>query len=228
MHEVLERRLGVLAAVARLDQAVQLGEHVLEPGDVLRREVLHALGHLPEVGTHHLFRSSCISASNICCALGSDEAVLLQLGHLARRVGGQRVEERLAHPGVVVVAEGQLGAFPLQDLVEPLADLLQRPGEVEHLLLLLATLTQTPLQAHRAPRTGPACLAATAGWRAASALPPMRISSVNCSRTSAAAMSGPKGSWVPSQREYRNRIRTQPTAGRAEGGRCPQPQRTAK
>ena len=50
---------------------------------------------------------------------GIGESVLAQLPELTGRVGWQGVEEALPHAGIVVIAEAQLGAFPLEDLLEP-------------------------------------------------------------------------------------------------------------
>src|SRR5205823_14127090 len=72
------------------------------------------------------------------------EAIVLELADLTRSVGGERVEERLAHPRIVVVACGELVALFLQDPLERLADLLEGTGEVERGFLLLSTPAQTP------------------------------------------------------------------------------------
>ena len=74
------------------------------------------------------------------------EPVVLQIAHLAGRVGRQGIEERLAHAGIVIVAEAQLDALALDDLLQPLADVLERPGQVQHVLLLLPALLEPVAQ----------------------------------------------------------------------------------
>ena len=142
LHERLEARLRVLAAVTLLDQRVQVGEHVAEPREVLGRHVLHPLRHVPEVRAQDVLAQLLHQLVELPLRLRVGEAVLLELADLAGRVGGERVEERLAHPRVVLVAEGQRGALALQDLLELLPHVLERPGEVERVLLALALLLQ--------------------------------------------------------------------------------------
>src|SRR5947208_13280043 len=71
-------------------------------------------------------------------SLGVAEPVALEVPHLSGRVGWQRVEEGLSHPGVLVVLERERRSLALDDLLESLADLLERAGEVQGRLLLPA------------------------------------------------------------------------------------------
>ncbi len=142
-HELVEGRLRVVASLAHLDQAVQLGQHVLEPRDVLGRHAPHAVGHLTEVRAHDLLADVLLQLVEHALGPRVDEPVLAQLADRAGRIGRQGVEERLARTRVVVVAEAQLRTLALHDLLEPLPDVLERAGEVEQGLLSLAL----PLQA---------------------------------------------------------------------------------
>ena len=87
-------------------------------------------------------RTCSSSSSNIRCASGIHEPVVRQLAELTGRVGGEVVQERLAHPRVVLGLERQRAPFAVQDLLELLPDLLQGTAEVERLLLLLAHLAE--------------------------------------------------------------------------------------
>src|SRR5207244_3343041 len=59
------------------------------------------------------------------------ELVVHELLEPAGRALGQGVEEALPHPGVVALPAGQLLPLPVQDLVQLLAHLRERPVEVE-------------------------------------------------------------------------------------------------
>ncbi len=141
-HELFERGLGVLAAFAHLDQAVELGEHVLESRHVLGRHVPHAFGHLPEVGAHHLLADVLLQLVEHALCDIVDESILAQLADPPGGVGRKRIEERLSRARVVVITEAQLRALPLQDLLHAFPDVLQRAGEIEQRLLSIALLPQ--------------------------------------------------------------------------------------
>ena len=75
-----------------------------------------------------------------------DEPVIAQLPDPARDVGRERVQERLAHPGVVLGAERERRSLAVDDVVEPFAQLLERPGKVQVRLLAGAPLAEARTQ----------------------------------------------------------------------------------
>ena len=75
-----------------------------------------------------------------------DEPVVPQLRDPPGRIARERVELRLAEPRVVIVPERQLGPFTLEDLIEPLPDLLERTREVQPGLFLVPALLEPPAQ----------------------------------------------------------------------------------
>ena len=146
-HEVLERRLDVLSARSTLDQPVELREHVAEPGELLGVEILEPLRHVPEVRAEDLLAQMLHQLVERPLSLRVDEPVVLELADLPGDVGREGVEEGLAHPGVVARFERQSRPLTVEDVLEPLAQLLQRPREVRaRLLLLLAPLREPSSQ----------------------------------------------------------------------------------
>ena len=140
LHEPLE--VVGLATLALLDHLVQLGEHVAEAGEVLGRHRTQPLGHAAEVRAHHLLADVLHQLVEGRLRLGVDEPVVAQLADPARDVGRQGVEERLAHPCVVLGPERERRAFAIDDVVEALAELLERAGEVEVRLLARAAFAE--------------------------------------------------------------------------------------
>ena len=92
VHELLERRLRVLAPLAHLEQLVELGEHVLHPLHVFGRDVLHRTGHLVEVALHQLLAELLHELLELLARFGRGELVLRQLAHLTGEVGREHVE----------------------------------------------------------------------------------------------------------------------------------------
>ena len=140
LHEPLE--IVGLAPLALLDHLVQLGEHVAESGEVLRRHRTQPLGHAAEVRAHHLLADVLHQLVEGRLRLGVDEPVVAQLADPAGDVRRQRVEERLAHPGVVLGLERERRAFAIDDVVEAFAELLERAREVEVRLLARAAFAE--------------------------------------------------------------------------------------
>jgi hypothetical protein len=140
LHEPLE--VVLLTALALLDHLVQLGEHVAEAGEVLGRHRTEALGHAAEIRPHHLLADVLHQLVEGRLRLGVDEPVVAQLPDAAGDVGRQRVEERLAHPGVVLGLERQRRSFAIDDVVEAFAEFLERAREVEVRLLACAAFAE--------------------------------------------------------------------------------------
>ena len=140
LHEPVE--VVRLAPLPLLDHAVQLGQHVAEPSQVLGRHRAQPLRHAAEVRAHDLLAQVLHQLVERLLGLGVDEPVVGQLPYPARDVGRERVQERLAHPGVVIGAERERRSLAVDDVVEPFAQLLERPGQVEVLLLAGAALAE--------------------------------------------------------------------------------------
>gem|GEM_PF-6268015 len=113
-----------LTGVAGLDHPVQLRQHVLEPLELLGRQRTQSLGHVPEVRTHHLFAQPLHELVELPLRLGIGEPVVLQLLDLAGRVGGERIQELLGQAGTVLGLEAQRPPLLLEELLQPLLDLL--------------------------------------------------------------------------------------------------------
>ena len=160
LHEPLE--VVGLAPLALLDHLVQLGEHVAEPGEVLGRHRSQPLGHAAEVRAHHLLADVLHQLVEGRLRLGIDEPVVAQLADPARDVGRKGVEEGLAHPRVVLGLERERRAFAIDDVVETLAELLERAGEVEVRLLPRAPLAEPRTERVQAARSSPASRGASA------------------------------------------------------------------
>ena len=124
LHEPVE--VVLLAARPLLDHLVELGEHVAEARERFRAHVLQAVGHVPEVRAQHLLAQVLHQLVEEPLRLGIHEAVVGELTDLPRRVGRQRIQEHLAHPRVVLGLERQRAPLAVQDLLELLADLLER------------------------------------------------------------------------------------------------------
>ena len=111
-------------------------------GELLGRDVLHAIGHAPEVRAQHLLTQMLHQLVEHLLCLRIDEPVVRQFADGSRRVGRKRVQEQLAHPCVVLGLERERAPFAVQDLLELFANLLERTAEVERLLLLLTHVIQ--------------------------------------------------------------------------------------
>jgi hypothetical protein len=155
LHEPVELLLGVLTAVAGLDHRVQLREHVLDPLQLLWCEVAESLRQAPEPGPQDLAGQLIRQLLEPATSLRVDEAVLAEIAEAAGEVGGERVEEGLPGPSVVVGPEGECGPLPLQDVVEPPGQVLQGSLEVEVGLLGPPSLPQPGGQRVRAGEPAP-------------------------------------------------------------------------
>ena len=151
-------------------------------------------------------RRCSISSSNRRCASVSANRYSRSSWMLARRVRRQRVEEGLTHPRVLFRAERERRALALEDLLQPLAHLLQGPRGFS----ASCSRSRPPsggngrVQAENRPRI-PRWSRRSIASRAS--IPDRRSSETSSSR-SAAGRSGPKGSCESSQREYRIAWRT--------------------
>ena len=194
VHEVAELLVGVLAAVVRVEERGQVGDHVLDRLHVASVRVLQRLLHRGERAVEHLPAQQVLDLLVGLPRLVRAPRVVLERPDGAGGVVGQRVQLGLGQArGVVRIGE-QLPPFGLQRLVEQLADLLQ--GAV-----------------HPAGRRGPgaAARAPSGAARPAPAGPPCR---------GAAARAAPPGRRcrpAPSRRSRRRRCpgRTAAPAGRA-------------
>ena len=83
------------------------------------------------------------------------EAVLGELADPAGDIRRHRIEERLAMPRVLVVAERELGSLAIHDVVQTLAQLLERPGEVELGFLLFPALLEPRPERVETPEASP-------------------------------------------------------------------------
>ena len=132
--------------------------------------------------------------------LGVDEPVVAQLPDAAGDVGRQRVEERLAHPGVVLGLERQRRSFAIDDVVEAFAEFLERAREVEVRLLACAAFAEPGAERVQALKLP--CIPRRISRESAPSIPrPDNASSESSSSSSPADSSGPNGSCVSSQRE---------------------------
>ena len=140
LHEPLE--VVGLAAITLFDHPVQLGEHVAEAREVLGRHRAHPLGHAAEVRAHHLLADVLQQLVEGLLRLGIDEPIVAQLPYPAGNIGRERVEEPLPQPRVVLGSERERRALPIDDVVEPIAKLLERAGQVEVRLLPRAAFAE--------------------------------------------------------------------------------------
>ena len=162
LHELLEAR--VLAPLAALEHLVEGGHHVLHPGQVLGRHLLHRPAHLLEELVGELLAQPVEQRLEAARRLLRLEVVLLQLADLAGEVVGQEVEPHVAvhrrlpgglGPALVAGAPGvRLGlahgvvdgvALLVDDVVELAGDLVVDAAEVEAVEALLALPAQ-PLE----------------------------------------------------------------------------------
>jgi hypothetical protein len=144
LHEALE--VVGLAPLTLLDHPVQLGEHVAEAREVLGGHRAHPLGHAAEVPAHHLLADVLQQLVEGLLRLGIDEPIVAQLPYLAGDIGRERIEEPLAQPRVVLGSERERRALAIDEVVEPLAELLERAGQVEARLLPGAAFAQPVAQ----------------------------------------------------------------------------------
>ena len=86
----------LVGLLALLQQAVQLGHHVLGPGQVLGGEVVHAVGHLVDVVLHELLAKLLHQVVKPLLGLRRGELIVLQLLDLAGQIRRQHVELELA------------------------------------------------------------------------------------------------------------------------------------
>ncbi len=131
LHELLEPR--ILALLAPLQHLVEAGQHVLEALHLLRRDVLHARGHLVDVALHELLAELVEQLLEALRRLLRGELVALELPDLAGQVGREHVELH------VVLGGGGLG-----QLLAPRVAALPRLADVvvERLALLVDDVAQ--------------------------------------------------------------------------------------
>ena len=156
LHEPGE--IGFLAALTLLEHVVELGEHVLHSLHALGREVLHALGELVEVALHELLAQLVHQFLELLARAVVHEVVLLERLHLARQVGQQLVElaatlrgevlDDLLAPPVprllrLVDATFDSLALTVDNVVEPLGDIVVYTAEVARLQLLTPALLES-------------------------------------------------------------------------------------
>src|SRR5207247_4711260 len=151
LHELLERRLDVLAALPTLEEVVQVGDHVPESRELLGIDVPHPLGELPEVRAEDLLLQVVHQLVEQALRLRIHEAVLLELADLSGDVGWERVQRRLAEPRIVTGLERQARPLSVQDLVQPLPELFERTRPVQPRLLFVTALLEPPPQGTAVP-----------------------------------------------------------------------------
>ena len=155
IHEPFE--VGLLAALALLEHLVELGEHVLHACELLGRHLRHALLQLIEHGVEQLLAQLVHQLLELLAGRVVHPVVLLQLADAPGEIGRQLLEllapllrelfEELLAPLVARLAgvvEAAIDAFALllDDLVEPLGDVLVHAAEVVAVELLPAPLAQ--------------------------------------------------------------------------------------
>ena len=148
-HELLEVLLGVLAALALLEQLVEVREHRVDGGAVLVGGVLEGLLHALEALVEQLAAQQVLDLLVGLACLRALPVVGAQLADRGRGVGRQAVELHLAQRPVAVVhgdVAGQLLALLEHRGVEQLADLLQGAVEVVLGQQLAAALGDPPGQ----------------------------------------------------------------------------------
>ena len=118
--------VGVLAAVVRVDERGQVGDHVLDRLQVLLAGVLQRGLHRGERAVEHLAPQQVLDPLVVLPRLGRPPRVVLQRPDGARGVVGQRVQLGLGQPGGVVGVGEEVPPLGRQRLVEQLPDLLQR------------------------------------------------------------------------------------------------------
>ena len=109
---------------------------------MLRIDVAHALRELPEVRPEHLLLQVLHELLEHPLRVRIHEPVVLELSDLTGDVRRERVQRGLAHPRVLSGLERQARVLTIKDLIQALAELLQRAGEVQPRLLLVAKLLE--------------------------------------------------------------------------------------
>ena len=145
------RSVGVLAAVVRVDELREVGDHVLDRLHVLLGGVLQRVLHRREGAVEHLPAQQVLDLLVGLPRLVGAPRVVLERADGAGGVVGQRVQLVLGQPrGVVRIGE-QLALLGGQRLVEQLADLLQgavhppgRAGPAQPLAHRTAQLVEAP------------------------------------------------------------------------------------
>ena len=171
VHEGIEVGLGVLAPRVRLQHLVEVRQHVLDPLHRLRVRVFQRVLHAAELAVQHLAPEQVLELLERLPCGGRPPVVVGQPPDRLRGVGGQRIQFRLAHPGIVAGVGEQLGPLLADRRVQQRPGLFQDAVEAAaaaHLLLPLPHpaqhVVQPPLAPHPAPdqvtqgagRVGPA------------------------------------------------------------------------
>src|ERR671911_257050 len=108
----------------------------------LAGQVPHTLRHVPEVRAHDLLAQAIHQGVELLLRARVDEPIVRELLELAGHVRRERIEEGLTHPCVVPGLERERGSFALDDPLELLPDLLERPLEVQRALLAATALAK--------------------------------------------------------------------------------------
>ena len=144
LHEALE--VDGFSPGLGVHHRVELGQHVLEPVQLLGRKASHPGGHLPEVRAHDLLAEPLEQFVERGLRRRVGEPVLAQLADRAGRIGRERVQKLFAEPRVVVRAERERAALGLKDLPESVLHLPQRAVQVEPRLLAPACVAKAGAQ----------------------------------------------------------------------------------
>jgi hypothetical protein len=169
-HELLELLLGVLAPRIGLEHGVEVGEHVLDPLQVLGARVLERLLHPLELAVEHLAPQQVVDLLVLLASLRAAPGVGLELLHGAGGVAGQRVELHLRHPRAVGRVGEQRRLLELDGFLEQLADLLERsvePAGLARLALALGHLAPQVVEPTQAVGAAPQQVAQRLPWRLA-------------------------------------------------------------
>ena len=122
VHELAELLVGVLAAVVRVDECGQVGDHVLDRLQVLPAERSRGGLHRGERAVEHLAAQQILDLLVVLPGLGRAPRVVLRRPDGAGGVVGQGVQ-LLGQPGGVVRIGERLPSLGRQGLVEQLPDL---------------------------------------------------------------------------------------------------------
>jgi hypothetical protein len=173
---------------------VQVAEHVLDPLHRLRVGVLHDLPHAAELAVQYVAAQQVLELLEGLAGGGRAPVVVGQLPDRLGRVGGQRVEVGLAHPGLVARVGEQLGALLPDGRVEQGASLFEDAVEAPAAADLALPFPRPPQHVVEAAAAGPVAEPRRSSSRSASAgLAPASIASPISStapRTSNGSASG--------------------------------------
>ena len=148
-HEVVELLLGVLALLPRVEQPVEVGEHLVQRGPVLVGRVLERLLHAGEALVEDLPAQEVLDLVELRARLAAAPVVAVELVDGGRGRRREVVELQLRQGTVALVhvdVARQLLALGQDRPVEELLDLLEGAVEVVLLGQLLAAFGDPPRQ----------------------------------------------------------------------------------